>query len=167
MHYFFLNFQKVLWKSRLVILFAVIAGIISTFFMIIIGTLEVIEAFSELTFIIKNSIVFNLRYHYVVQHIVNSVDLYLIATVLLIFSIGLYELFIHEITITDRQLKKGGALDIDNLEQLKNKLAQTIIMILIVSFFQHATHLSYEKSLELLYLAIGIFLIAISVRFTH
>jgi uncharacterized membrane protein YqhA len=98
---------------------------------------------------------------------VNSVDLYLIATVLLIFSVGLYELFIQEISFADRLTRKGGVLDIVNLEQLKNKLAQTIIMILIVSFFQHATHLSYSNSLELLYLAIGVFLIAIAVRFAH
>jgi uncharacterized membrane protein YqhA len=167
MTYFWFFFQKFLWKSRLVILFAVIAGILSTFTMVIIGTLEVYEALKELFYILRNVNIFSLRYHYVVQHIVNSVDLYLIATVLLIFSIGLYELFIQEIDVDDKRLKKGGVLDIYNLEQLKNKLAQTIIMILIVNFFQHATHLSYTGSLELLYLGIGVFLIAVAVRFTH
>lgn len=160
-------FQKILWKSRLIILFAVTASIISTILMIIIGTLKVIQAFFELSFILNNPTLFEIRYHYVVQHIVNSVDLYLIATVLLIFSIGLYELFIQEITVADRQLRKGGVLDIDNLEQLKTKLAQTIIMILIVNFFQYATHIAYTNSMELLYLAIGVFLIAIAVRFAH
>lgn len=164
---FWLLFQKILWKSRLMVIFAVIAGIFSTFVMIIIGTMEVSEAIIELFFILRNTGIFSLRYHYVVQHIVNSVDLFLIATVLLIFSIGLYELFIQEIDVADRKSKKGGVLDIVNLEQLKNKLAQTIIMILIVNFFQHATHLSYTGSLELLYLGVGVFLIAIAVRFTH
>ena len=114
-------FQKLLWNSRLVIIVAVLTGIISTFIMIIIGTYEVYEGVIELINIFNNSD-FSARSHYIVEHIVNSVDIYLIATVLLIFSIGLYELFIEKLDDEEVKIKRSGVLVIKNLEQLKSKL---------------------------------------------
>ncbi|QQG46942.1 MAG: YqhA family protein [Candidatus Azosocius agrarius] len=166
MNNFYKLFQKLLWNSRLVIIVAVLTGILSTFIMIIIGTYEAYEGVVELINIFNNAD-FSLRSHYIVEHIVNSVDIYLIATVLLIFSIGLYELFIAKLDDDEIKIKRSGVLIIKNLEQLKSKLAQTIIMILIVNFFQKATKISYNNSLELLFLGCSIFLIAIAVYFTH
>ena len=166
MNYFYKFFQKLLWNSRLVIIIAVLTGIISTFIMIIIGTYEVYESIIELINIFDYSN-FSTRSHYIVEHIVNSVDIYLIATVLLIFSIGLYELFIKKLDEEETKLKISSVLIIKNLEQLKSKLAQTIVMILIVNFFQKATKISYNNSFELLFLGLSIFFIAIAVYFTH
>jgi hypothetical protein len=42
-----------------------------------------------------------------------------------------------------------------------------IMLMLAIKFFQEALHLKYESSLELLYLALGIVLIAGSIYLTH
>ena len=94
--------------------------------------------------------------------------MFLTSTVLLIFSIGLYELFIKKVSFSvDTKLNDFNVLIVKNLDQLKMKLAQTIIMILIVEFFQKATQLSYNTAIDLVYLGCGVFLISIAVFITH
>jgi uncharacterized membrane protein YqhA len=93
--------------------------------------------------------------------------MYLTSTVLLIFSVGLYELFIQKLDDYVTNYSKLNVLVVHNLEQLKSKLVQTIIMILVVEFFKKATQMLYSSPLDLIYLSTGIFLIALSVYFTH
>ena len=57
-------------------------------------------------------------------------DVFLIATALLIFSLGLYELFIAKL-----DLPKW--LDIRNLDDLKDKLRGVIIFVMTVTFLEH------------------------------
>jgi uncharacterized membrane protein YqhA len=58
-------------------------------------------------------------------------------------------------------------LVISSLDDLKNRLAKVILMILIVKFFEHAIGLTYKHALELLYLAGGIALIGLALYLTH
>jgi uncharacterized membrane protein YqhA len=57
-------------------------------------------------------------------------DVFLIATALLIFSLGLYELFIGKL-----DLPKW--LAIRNLDDLKDKLRGVIIFVMTVTFLEH------------------------------
>ncbi|MDR1685258.1 MAG: YqhA family protein [Desulfovibrio sp.] len=68
----------------------------------------------------------------------NSVDNYLFAVVLLIFSIGIYELFISEIyPASRREDTRQDWLKIRNLDQLKGSLGKVILMIPIVTFLRN------------------------------
>jgi uncharacterized membrane protein YqhA len=99
--------------------------------------------------------------------IIGAVDYYLIGLVLLIFSFGVYELFISEIDIARVESGFGSILDIDNLDDLKNKILKVIIMVLIVTFFQ-VILLHYhdiKTPLEMLYMAVSICLICVGVYF--
>jgi uncharacterized membrane protein YqhA len=58
-------------------------------------------------------------------------------------------------------------LIIHDLDQLKEKIAKVVIMVLIVTFFKHAINFKYDEMINLLYLSIGILLIAISIYLTH
>jgi uncharacterized membrane protein YqhA len=49
---------------------------------------------------------------------------------------------------------------IRSLDDLKNRLANVILLILIVKYFQAALNLKYETAADLLSLAIGVILIA-------
>ncbi len=69
----------------------------------------------------------------VVALIIGAVDLYLMALVLFIFSFGVYELFISEIE-EFKQTKQSKVLEVHSLDQLKDKLAKVIIMVLVVIF---------------------------------
>jgi uncharacterized membrane protein YqhA len=61
---------------------------------------------------------------------IELMDAFLIATALLIFAIGLYELFIEEVTMP-------GWLTIHSLDDLKAKLANIIVLVMAVNFLSH------------------------------
>jgi len=61
---------------------------------------------------------------------IELMDAFLIATALLIFAIGLYELFIEDVAVP-----KG--LEVHSFHDLKAKLASIIVLVLAVSFLAH------------------------------
>jgi uncharacterized membrane protein YqhA len=63
-------------------------------------------------------------------HLIKLMDIFLIATVLFIFSIGLYELFIDDISLPEW-------LIIRNLHDLKVKLGSVIILVMGITFLEH------------------------------
>ena len=94
-----------------------------------------------------------------------AVDFYLIALVLLIFSFGIYELFISEIDVARLGSRYGGVLEIETLDDLKNKIIKVIIMVLIVSFFQRILSMVFSTATDMLAMAISICVICIGVYF--
>lgn len=82
---------------------------------------------------------------------VGAVDLALLASVLIIFALGLYELFIAEV-----RRPEGGfnnVLVVKSLNDLKTKLGQVILMILIVKFFEKAQAFAPKAALDFLFYA--------------
>lgn len=71
----------------------------------------------------------------IVLLVINSIDMFLFALVLLIFSYGIYELFVR--TVTAENLNEYPSwIKIRSIGQLKNYLAQVIITILFVQFLE-------------------------------
>jgi uncharacterized membrane protein YqhA len=48
---------------------------------------------------------------------------------------------------------------VESLDDLKDRIAKLILLVLIVEFFQYALKLTYATPLDLLYLAVGILFI--------
>ena len=153
-------FESFLWNSRYCVLLAVIFGLLSSVTLFILGSKEVIEA-------VHLSIQRNppIGHHgQVVAGIIGAIDLYLIGIVVLIFSFGIYELFISKIDI-GRMSKEIRILEITTLDQLKNKLLKVIIMVLVVAFFKRIISMEFNTPLEMLYFALSIFAISFGVYF--
>jgi len=55
-----------------------------------------------------------------ITHIVEVIDGFLLASVLLIFAMGLYELFISKIDAAEDSETSGNVLHISSLDDLKN-----------------------------------------------
>lgn len=102
-----------------------------------------------------------------VSHIVEVVDGYLLATVMLIFSLGLYELFISDINQAHGSKSSSKILVINNLDDLKSRLAKVILMIMIVTLFEEALNMHMNTPLDLVYLGASIALIALALYLTH
>jgi uncharacterized membrane protein YqhA len=124
--------EKLLWNVRYVTLLAVILSIISSIYLMILGSWEIIEAILFYNPLIDSSISEN---NELLFKIISSIDLFLIAIVLLIFGFGIYELFVSEIDFTHSKFKES-TLIIRDLDQLKNKIIKVIIIVLIVKFFE-------------------------------
>ena len=159
--------ERVLWESRLIVMLAVVASIVSAVVLSLIGAYDVYLVVGELFGALGGSVPYEKFHREAITHIIGAVDAFLITTVLLIFGVGLYELFISKIDHIEGDEHSARILEIHSLDQLKEKLAKVIVMVLIVTFFKYALKFHYESMLELLYLAVGILLIALANYFMH
>ncbi len=160
-----LIFERILWESRLMVILAVVASIIAALVLALMGTYDIYLILIELFHSFSNSEIYEAFHKDAITHIISAVDAYLISTVLLIFGIGLYELFVSKIDYAENETRSSKILVIHSLDQLKDKLAKVIVMVLIVTFFKHAVSFKYEDTLSLLYLSIGIILISLAIYF--
>src|SRR3989338_825127 len=128
-------FEWSLWNSRFVILFAVIGSLLAGFTIFYMATVDVVYLINHALHYADLSMAEDARkalHDSTVSHIVEVVDGYLLATVMLIFSLGLYELFISDIDQAHGSKASSKILVISNLDDLKSRLAKVILMILIV-----------------------------------
>jgi len=159
-------FEWTLWQSRLFILLAVIFGMIGGIALFIVASVDIYHV-SIYTFHNLLASHHPENFHEkIVGEIIGAVDLYLIAVVMLLFSFGLYELFISKIDAAEHS-ESSKILQIHSLDQLKDKLAKVIIMVLIVSFFKRVINMHYEGPMEMLYLAGSILALALALFFMH
>ena len=167
-------FESFLWKIRLIVLTAVVASLVSSFILFFFATADVLALVLKVAeYAISDSAsrvpdAYEVFHSDVVSHVIGAVDDYLLATVLLIFALGLYELFISKIGQAEMDAHHSSRiLLIKNLDDLKDRLAKVILMILIVTFFKNVIHTSFEDPLDILYLGGGILLVALALFFTY
>jgi len=117
--------NRLLSSSRYLILIAVVATLVSATVMLVLGAAATIQAivtvFATSDFsskVVKSSIV----------TFVEIVDVFLLATVLYIIAVGLYELFI------DNKVDVPAWLEIHTLDDLKDKLIGVVVVVLGVNF---------------------------------
>jgi uncharacterized membrane protein YqhA len=156
-------FERILWNSRYIVLIAVAACV---FVAVLLYSMVTIQAFRlpmHLGAFFNSNLTADDRsdlYTAAVANIASVIDGYLFATIMLIFAMGLYELFISKIDVAEDNELARRILLIRSIDDLKDRLAKVIFLVLIVKFFEYALHLSYSTPMELLQLAAGILLIA-------
>ncbi len=159
-------FESGLWSSRFMVLMAVIFGLIGAVSLFIVASFDVYETAK---LVIDTYINHHHPEHFhelVVGGIIGAVDLYLIGVVMLLFSFGLYELFISDIDAArEDATRENKILSIHSLDQLKDKISKVIVMVLVVGFFKKVGLASYQTPLELLYLALSITAVAVGLYF--
>ncbi len=159
-------FESSLWNSRFVIVLAVVFGLIGAFILFLVASIDIYET-------MKYTISTYLSHEHpatfhedIVGGIIGAVDLYLIGVVMMIFSFGIYELFISDIDAAkDKDGKENQLLAIHSLDQLKDKISKVIVMVLVVGFFQKVGHTEYHGALELFYLALSITAVSVGLFF--
>lgn len=159
-------FEHGLWSTRLVILLAVVFGLIGAFVLFAVASVDV---YNTAAYVIQTYAAHAHPEHFheeIVGGIIGAVDLYLIGVVMIIFSFGLYELFISDIDpAKDEHGKENQLLAVHSLDQLKDKISKVIVMVLVVGFFQKVGHTAFTGALELLYLALSITAVAVGLYF--
>lgn len=160
-------FEVALWRSRLVVYLAVVCSMLAAFALFYVTVVEVYYTLVHLTHYagLDDVARAELRAN-TVAHIVGSVDGFLLAIVLLIFAFGIYELFIADIGCA-ADGRSSKVLIIESLDDLKSRLASVILMILVVIFFEHAIHFQPNGIMDLLYFAVAISLISLSLYLLH
>ena len=159
-------FESTLWASRFMVIMAVIFGLIGAVVLFVVASFDVYETAK---FVLNTYLTHAhpATFHEdVVGGIIGAVDLYLIGVVMLLFSFGLYELFISEIDAAKSDDgKENKILAIHSLDQLKDKISKVIVMVLVVGFFQKVGHTQYNGALDMLYFALSITAVAVGLFF--
>lgn len=159
-------FENTLWSSRFIIILAVVFGLLGAIVLFAIASFDIYYTTSY----VLNTYLTHAHpegfHEKVVGGIIGAVDLYLIGVVMIIFSFGLYELFISDIDpAKDEHGKENQLLAVHSLDQLKDKISKVIVMVLVVGFFQKVGHTVFTGALELLYLAFSITAVAVGLYF--
>ena len=84
---------------------------------------------------------------------------------MLLFSFGLYELFISEIDPAREDEDTNKILAIHSLDTLKDKISKVIVMVLVVGFFKKVGLAEFSTPLELFYLALSITAVSVGLYF--
>lgn len=159
-------FESGLWSSRFMVLMAVIFGIIGAIALFIVASFDI---YDTAKLVINTYINHHHPEHFhelIVGGIIGAVDLYLIGVVMLLFSFGLYELFISDIDAArEDNTRQNKILSIHSLDQLKDKISKVIVMVLVVGFFKKVGLASYQSPLDLLYLALSITAVSVGLYF--
>ncbi len=158
-------FESAMWQTRFLVILAVIFGLIGALVLFVVASMDIF-AVAKYAF---NTIVTSAHpenfHEDIVSGIIGAVDLYLIAVVMLIFSFGIYELFISPIDHSIQAKDDSKILSITSLDQLKDKIAKVIVMVLVVNFFQRVLHTKYDGALEMLYFALAVTALAVGLYF--
>jgi len=163
-------FEGSMWNSRFVIIFAVLGSLFAGFAIFYIATVDVVYLVQHALHYAGADLTDEARkilHDSTVSHIVEVVDGYLLGTVMLIFALGLYELFISDIDQAHGTKASSKILVIDNLDDLKSRLAKVIIMIMIVTLFEESLHMKLSAPIDLLYLGGSIALIGLALYLSH
>ncbi len=159
-------FESSLWATRFMVILAVIFGLIGAVVLFVVASFDIYESAK---FVLNTYLTHAHPENFhedVVGGIIGAVDLYLIGVVMLLFSFGLYELFISEIDAAkDESGQDNKILAIHSLDQLKDKISKVIVMVLVVGFFQKVAHTEYSNPLDLLYFALSITAVSVGLYF--
>ncbi|MGM9872021.1 MAG: YqhA family protein [Muribaculaceae bacterium] len=155
---FWRTLESGLYLSRYLTIVAAIGSVIGALALFVEGSKEVLHG-------VKNLVLGTGNHDELLSAFVSSVDIYLFAMVLVIFGVGIYELFINKIDpVLNNQTVRPSWLQISSIDDLKSSLGKVILMVLIVSFLSitltHKT--AYSEPLHLLYLAGGVLLVALA-----
>ena len=133
----YINMFKIFFSLRYIIFIIVIGTFLGAFLMVLSGASETLEAFS--IFFSSEALPEELsqlsRGEAAGLTMIGSVDDYLFGLVLIIFSYGIYMLYIHDHS-QEINMEIPNWLIIKDIEQLKKTLAQVIVIILFVKFIE-------------------------------
>ena len=148
------HFEPAFFNMRYIIIIPVFVTFIGTFILFMVGTLEAV-----------NSVKLFLKADYGGSQLslILGIDAFLLGLVLLIFSYGIYDLFLSRLDITDRPSVRPNWMQFKNIGELKIILAQVILIILTINFFElvFIEMTNPESFQDFMIIPVGIFLIAL------
>ncbi|GJU99744.1 Golgi apparatus membrane protein [Tanacetum coccineum] len=174
------DIEKVIFDFRFLALLAVAGSLAGSLLCFLDGCVYIMDAYK----IYWTSCMKGVLSGKMVMRLVEAIDVYLAGTVMLIFAMGLYGLFISNtpdnIAPADDRALKGSSLfgmfalrerpkwmKISSLDELKTKVGHVIVMILLVKMFEKSKMVTITTGLDLLSYSVCIFLSSASLYILH
>jgi uncharacterized membrane protein YqhA len=156
------RFEKPFFQLRYSILLVVISSLLAAISLFMMGAYAIIKPI-VLLFQHQNIEKAELE-------IIKSIDLLLFGIIMLIFSFGIYDLFVSKLEPARRSGARPNWMKYKSVDDLKNQLIKVINIILVIYFFQIVTDkLDNVGNLDytFLVLPIGVVLISFASKLMH
>lgn len=152
--------EQVIYRCRFLTMFAVVGSLMGSILCFVKGCWFMKNCFAE----------YAGSGGKVILVMVEAIDVYLIGTVMLIFGMGLYELFISNLDIVKTTscgsnllglfelTERPQWLEIQSVNELKTKLGHVIVMVLLIGLFEKSKKVTISSSTDLLCFAVSILL---------
>lgn len=130
MEKFFARYQKIS-------IIAVIASGFGSLLMFIMGAVKLVRAYaSYFSPVVETGYFSQSAANQSITYVVQAIDAFLIAMVMLVFSSGVFSLFVSNKPI--EEVHSSKRFGISNLGELKRSLAEMVVIILMVKFLEEA-----------------------------
>jgi uncharacterized membrane protein YqhA len=159
-----------LWKSRGAALLAVLGCLLIAFMVLFVATADVVRLLAGLGAYANPALaedaVEKMRLAIIVE-VIGVLETYLLAAVMFIVALGLYEIFISKLDVAKDTDVAPDLLMIRNVDDLKSRLGTMVLLLLVVKFVQQALQVKYESVIELVGLSVAILLVSGALYLTH
>jgi uncharacterized membrane protein YqhA len=159
-------FEGLLWGSRYLVLVGVLASLAAAVAMLFMAAVDTIRLAGHAVHYAARDLTVEVQAAMrstAITHVVEIVDGFLLAAFLIIFALGLYELFVSKIQAAEGSAFAGSILNVGSLDDLKGKLAQVILVMLVVEVFEQAAAIRATSALDVLAVAAGVALIGTAI----
>jgi uncharacterized membrane protein YqhA len=157
-------FEFGLWQFRWAVVIGVVASTLTALMMFYVAAVDTVYVVRDYIGYVEldSADARNIFRADAISHVVEIIDGFLLAIVLLIFAYGIYELYISRIELAKGNEAEAHFLRIESLDSLKARVGKVILMILIVKFFEVSLAMDYDSVKEIMLFAIAIALISVS-----
>ncbi len=145
-------------KSRYLIILAVVGSLLASAMVMLFGVYDIIRI---LMLILQGGLDSVDVTKKVAVGSIELIELFLLGTVLYVISLGLYQLFIAQ------DVKLPSWLEIKTLDNLKERLLATVLVMLAVSFFGYAVTWDGGWNILAVGLSIGFVIVGVSYALAH
>ncbi|KAL1224719.1 hypothetical protein V5N11_027881 [Cardamine amara subsp. amara] len=156
--------EKVIYQCRFMALLGTLGSLLGSVICFIKGCMYVVDSF----------IAYSVNRGQVILLLVEAIDIYLLGTVMLVFGMGLYELFISNLDTSesishDFASKRSNLfgmfvlkerpqwLEVKSVSELKTKLGHVIVMLLLIGLFDKSRKIAINSVTDLLCISVSIF----------
>jgi uncharacterized membrane protein YqhA len=153
-------FELFLWKSRFLVVLAVVSSLLGALVLFVVGTADILEIAVKALGYYRGQTEQDIH-DFIVTDIILAIDIYLIAVVLLIFALGIYRLFVSPIDEAEEH-GSNNPFNVRSFDQLKDKIVRVVILAVIIEFFRAVVDIRFDTPLEAIYLALSVLALAVS-----
>jgi uncharacterized membrane protein YqhA len=146
---------RLLSASRYIVLISVLGSLLASLIVTIFAGVDMVRI---VVTAIRDGAEVSDQAKYIAVGAIELIELFLLGTVLYVVALGLYQLFI------DRDIHVPHWLEIHTLDNLKERLLGTIIVILAVSFVGFAV--TWDGGFSILALGVAVGLVMASIAYT-
>lgn len=146
---------KLLAQSRYLIIIAVIGSLLASFLVIVYGGVHIVKITLEV--IRQGSTTENMSKQVAIGAI-ELIELFLLGVVLYVIALGMYQLFIKQ------DVYLPAWLEISSLDNLKERLLSTVLVMLAVTFLGYAV--TWDKTISIIGIGIGVALVIGALAYT-